>query len=160
MILLHRNVGIRIGGHVQKCSSHCQSCEGGCAIGRMCCGLRDYSMASEDPYLNNAGFPRSSSGGEGVPPDTPSGSAKTNRMAQFRQSLISHLSDEMFHLKYVCYLSKLFQNHDKYNPLFMLHLKERFFKRRVSKNPKLLTRSHHVSVTLATQETRVGGGTR
>ena len=50
----------------------------------------------------------------------------------------------MFHLKYVsyvCYPSKLFQNHDKYNPLFMLHLKECFFKRRVSKksqtfNPK------------------------
>ena len=84
-------------------------------------------------------------------------------MAQFRQSLISHLSDEMFHLKYVsyvCYPSKLFQNHNKYNPLFMLHLKERFFKRRVSKNPKLLTRSHHVSFTLATQEIRVGGGTR
>src|SRR5271170_3287016 len=63
-------------------------------------------------------------------------------------------------LSYLSNPSKLFKNHVKHNPLFMPHSKERFPKRRVSKNPKLLTRSHHVSFMLATREIGGVGSTR
>ena len=48
MVLLHRNVRIRICRHVEKSSSHCELSEGGRREG--CCELRDYSVVDDGLY--------------------------------------------------------------------------------------------------------------